>query len=200
MNRISIVTMMALTLLVSFAHAQEEEETPLPRGVIIGADGSVIVNGAQGNKVEVGGDGSVHVKGSRGGHVDVDASGVRATPGAPAKPAPPQSVAAGERLIENKQKRRIDCHGGDVAVLGNSNQYTFLHCETVLVAGNQNRVTLGEGSERVEISGNGNTVAADLLTEASVSGNENKLTWLPDADGAEPAVYVTGRNNAIRER
>lgn len=205
MKTLHAAALLALVLTSGIAHAADATPTATPTatehgesGVQVRGDGSVHVKAGSGH-VDVGSDGSVRVE--KGGRTVVDVQpgrGVRVdTTSAPAGTA----AVPGEILAENGKKTTYDCHGANVTVRGNSNAYKFVHCGTVYVAGNDNKLKLSAGSEVLEISGGDNAIFVESLAAVRITGNDNKVTWEgPGSVNGTSTIDNTGRDNDVRPR
>jgi Protein of unknown function (DUF3060) len=92
------------------------------------------------------------------------------------------AVAAPDSPIlvrKNDQHLTLDCKGGAAAVDGNENVLVFQNCA------------------KISINGNGNQVDAGVVGALSLLGNDNKVTWTPDADGRKPPVANLGSRNVV---
>ena len=92
--------------------------------------------------------------------------------------APPGSPIL---VRENDQHLTLDCKGGAATVDGNENVVVFQNCA------------------KISINGNANQVDAGVVGALSLLGNDNKVTWTPDADGRKPPIANLGSRNVVSE-
>lgn len=89
--------------------------------------------------------------------------------------------------------------GKPFAVTGNSKvvKYTCPAKGEVQVSGNSHIVTLDGECAKVSVSGNSHVVNVDGVAKLSVSGNNNKVTWVRGVDGKDPKVSKSGNMNSV---
>ncbi|MBM4260074.1 MAG: DUF3060 domain-containing protein [Deltaproteobacteria bacterium] len=120
------------------------------------------------------------------GNVVVQSNAQAGKPGAPAggetKAAPSNDPSQRIVVLQNRDKRTVECRGKDVDILGNDNALTF-------------RGACGQ----VNVQGNRNTVALEAARSIAVVGNNNRLDWQEGVGGGQPSVSNLGNGNVIAE-
>jgi Protein of unknown function (DUF3060) len=89
--------------------------------------------------------------------------------------------AAWLSIHDSHQTGTLDCKGRHVAVSGEGN-----------------KLRLTGTCLSVEVSGDSNELVVDVLGEASLAGDENRIEWKRAASGSAPEVSDSGDDNTVR--
>lgn len=81
-----------------------------------------------------------------------------------------------------------------------SDQAGSLDCKGrhVSVSGERNKLKLTGTCLSVEVSGDNNELVVDVLGEASLAGDENRIEWKRAASGSTPEVSDSGDGNTVK--
>lgn len=113
------------------------------------------------------------------------------------------STAFADGLVaNNKQTRTIDCgKDGVVMIAGNDNTITLKgQCKLVQIPGNNNKVTVA-GSALISADGNDNKVDVAAVDAISLNGSHNKIVWGKTISGDdEPDVSMWGDDNEVKKK
>jgi hypothetical protein len=84
-------------------------------------------------------------------------------------------------IHDSEQTGTLDCKGRHVSV-----------------SGEDNKLTLTGTCLSVEVSGDRNELVVDVLGEASLAGDENRIQWKRAASGNAPEVTDSGDGNSVK--
>ncbi len=100
-------------------------------------------------------------------------------------------------IREDNANRIIDADGSSVTISGDDGLILITGaCDSLTISGSRNQVQC-DTVENIDISGNGNTLAAASLGGGVLSGDNNKVNWSQGLDGLPPVVESLGASNRV---